>query len=328
METVDCDLCGSSNYLPVVSQTDILHKTTTELFTVVKCLDCGLHYTNPRPNRSEIGEFYSKSYSFHSNRGWKSRIKTSFIWDIFKKFANSSFALIFFFLPPISKFLASQLKSPIKDPVTELVKKGEVKSFLDIGCGSGLSAHYWGTSSSLVSCNKHVNVFGLEQDEEACSSLNLQGIKCWQSLDKVELGISFDLIRMNWSLEHVHSPTEYFKFISERLNENGTIVIGIPNNEGLLYRLAPSCLELPIHLYHFSIQDIKEYASQFNLKVLDVKTFSYPSMFSVPVAEGLLPKDFLFSKSIFRAKRAMRFLKSFDEIGWGNDMLITLKKKI
>ena len=81
-------------------------------------------------------------------------------------------------------------------------------------------------------------------------------------------------------------------------------------------------------MYHFSLDNIKEYASKFNLKIIEARTFSYPSMFSVPVKLGLLPKEFFFAKSISRAKRAMKFLKSFDEVGWGNDMLITLNKKL
>ena len=55
MEIVPCDLCGSDDSEKVAEQTDLLHKTTSEIFSVVRCNNCGLHFTNPRPDINEIG---------------------------------------------------------------------------------------------------------------------------------------------------------------------------------------------------------------------------------------------------------------------------------
>ena len=65
MEQVNCDLCGSDAAEPVARQSDLLHLATEQIFTVVRCCKCGLHFTNPRPTEAEIGSFYSSDYSFH-----------------------------------------------------------------------------------------------------------------------------------------------------------------------------------------------------------------------------------------------------------------------
>ena len=61
METINCDLCGSYSSTTIASQTDLIHNSTAEIFNVVRCNDCGLNYTNPRPSPDEIGKYYLKS---------------------------------------------------------------------------------------------------------------------------------------------------------------------------------------------------------------------------------------------------------------------------
>ena len=127
MEIVNCDLCGSNNYKTVATQTDLIHKSTKAYFSIVECEDCGLNYTNPRPSPEEIGDFYVKSYGFHQTGGLKRFIKTSIIGKLIRWFANSPFAYIFFFIPPISKLLGYQVRPKIQDPVIKYIKEREMK---------------------------------------------------------------------------------------------------------------------------------------------------------------------------------------------------------
>ena len=64
MEIVECNFCKSSNYKIVATQTDIVHSTTSILFNIVQCKECGLNFTNPRPSINEIYKFYPKNYAF------------------------------------------------------------------------------------------------------------------------------------------------------------------------------------------------------------------------------------------------------------------------
>ncbi len=100
----------------------------------------------------------------------------------------------------------------------------------------------------------------------------------------------------------------------------------MPNYSGLIYRLVPDCVELPVHLYHFRPADIVAYGVQHSLSVVEVKTFSYPEMFRAAAEVGLLPPVFPSLIGISEAIAIRDFLKPLDELGWGNDMLVILKK--
>jgi len=327
MEQVNCDYCNSSSYRNVASQTDLIHKSTQEIFNVVECNSCGLNFTNPRPNTDEIGKYYSESYTFHHNSGLKAFVKKSFIGKVIKFIANSPIAYLFIFIPPISNFLGSQVRPSIKDPIIEIIKNESSKNFLDIGCGSGLNAHFWGKQSSLIKLNNIIKVYGCEIDKDSRDYLNNLNIKCWSKIDEIESKKKFDLIRMNWSLEHAHYPSQYFEFFTKHLTSDGNAIIAVPNNNGILYKLEPNSLELPIHLHHFSIKTIQNYCMKNNLEIVNYFTFSYSSMFYYARDIGLLSKKFNYPKGIIHAKRFQVLLNAFDKFGLGNDLVVTLKKK-
>ena len=229
MEIVACDFCGSKDYITVVRQTDLIHKSTSEFFSIVECEECGLNYTNPRPSIEELGSFYTESYSYFNKGGLLSFIKTNILGPLIRLIANSPFAYIFFFIPTLSNLLGSKVEPKVQDPVLKYFKEREIKSFLDIGCGSGVKAHFWGTRSSLLNCPKTIEVFGCEPDEASRKFLNDNDIYCWSAIEDIEKDRKFDLIRMNWSLEHVHCPSKYFEFINQHLSSKGRAIIAVPN---------------------------------------------------------------------------------------------------
>ena len=326
METVNCDLCGSKNYKIVTKQTDLIHKTTKDYFSIVECENCGLNYTNPRPSPKEIGAFYSKNYTFHHVSGLRALLKSSIIGKLIRWIANSPFAYIFFFIPPISNLLASQVKPKIQDPVIKYIKERKINFFLDIGCGSGINSHFWGADSALIKCNRITEVFGCEPDESSRKFLNANGIHCWSRIEEVEKDKKFDLIRMNWSMEHVHEPSKYFEFFDNHLSSEGRAIIAVPNYKGLIYHLAPNCVELPIHLYHFSEDNLRSYSTKHNLELTSSVTFSYPEMFLFANEIGLLPSR-SFSRGIIFAKKLQNILNIFDKFGMGNDIVVTIRKR-
>lgn len=322
MEYVKCDLCGSEKHEPVARQTDRLHRTTEEVFTIVRCVECGLHFTNPRPTPAEIGRYYASGYAFHADApGWRRRLDR-----MLDAIANSPFAGLAAVFPPLAKRLVARVKPFIADPVLHFYREGGQGTFLDIGCGAGIHAHFWGAESALQSCHRLFDVAGVEVSAAARAALTTAGIRCWLDLASVPAEERFGLIRMNWSLEHVHSPQEYFSFIARHLSAQGQAIITVPNYSGLIYRLAPECVELPVHLYHFRPEDIVAYGEQYGLSVVEVKTFSYPEMFRAAAEVGLLPPVFPARLGIGEAIAIRDFLKPLDELGWGNDMLVVLTK--
>jgi SAM-dependent methyltransferase len=207
------------------------------------------------------------------------------------------------------------------------IHSGACSSFLDIGCGAGIHAHFWGHASSLQACaNLLEAAAGVEICDAARHALAQENIDSWATIRDVPQDRRFSLIRMNWSLEHVHAPNDYFSFISARLLPGGRAVITVPNHEGLIYRIAPDCLELPIHLYHFRLRDIEAYGARHSLRIIHSRTFSYPGMFAQAARASMLPPSFLAAENLSNARKMQDILRMFDAAGMGNDLLVVLEK--
>ena len=320
METITCDFCGSAEAIAVARQTDKLHRTTDEMFTIVRCKACGLHYTNPRPSPAEIGRYYAENYAFHSvpsELRQLARIAAT-------KLANGPLASLAGILPAIGRRLVPFLKPDISDPVHAYYASGGRGAFLDIGCGAGTSAHFWGKTGALLAYRRFAEVAGIDVSARAREALAVEGIEAWADIDAVPQSRRFGMIRMNWSLEHVHSPSRHFAFLRERLEPSGRAVIAVPNYDGLIYRLAPDCVELPIHLYHFRPLDLYNYAARHGLRIVGLRTFSYPQMFIAAAEAGLLPEAFAFDLGLQSACAFQSTLERFDCVNWGNDMITVL----
>src|SRR4029450_1058589 len=58
-----CNTCGSTNTEIVTTGSEHEYDNTTDdVFTVVRCTDCGLVYLNPRPDLSELETIYPPNY--------------------------------------------------------------------------------------------------------------------------------------------------------------------------------------------------------------------------------------------------------------------------
>jgi 2-polyprenyl-3-methyl-5-hydroxy-6-metoxy-1,4-benzoquinol methylase len=327
MEKVQCDYCGSAEYTFFCEQTDIIHKTTSELFTLVSCKGCGLTYENPRPPENEIGKYYSESYSFHSSPSLLKKV----VRTVFKYLANSYWVYVCRFIPFLNKRLISKIVPDVSDPVLKYIESSGNKaiSLLDIGCGSGWSANFWGEQGSIVNYSKMKNikdVYGIEIDDYARDVLGKSGITSFRSIDDVDDNYVFDVIRMNWSLEHVHSPDKFFKFFAKHLTKNGIGIVCVPNIKGLLYILANNCVELPIHLYHFSEGDLRNYCEKHGFDVKHSFTFSYPGMFHFAGTLTNELSDF-HDMNLIEAFYFQKILNKISKSKLGNDIVIIFSHK-
>lgn len=330
LENVNCDLCHSNEFTLVARQTDLIHKSTNEFFNVVRCKNCGFNYTNPRPTFESISDFYIADYNFHKKNSPVKLFIKKFISKIVK--VKIFYYFSFIFPNKLNQLLIAYLLPKIKDPVIDYINsyKGKNKiNFIDIGCGSGSDVHFWGYESSIKNLSSKLNVIGIEPSEQSRSFLKKSNIKVYSKIDLVKKNKKFELIRLNWSLEHVHYPRDYFKFIQEHLAKNGIAIICVPNNNGFIYKIDKNCLELPIHLYHFDKESLKQYAEMFNLEIINFQTFSYPGMYSYSKKIGILNTDLDFEKmTLLEAINFMKFHRVIDKAEMGNDILAILKKKI
>lgn len=223
-EECSCLLCGSSRWQPFVEATDYAQAGTGLWFMVVRCPDCGLCFTNPRPSERGIGTFYHTDYAPH--RSVEGRNAGPRWWHR---------------LPIVSN------RPDMLRKTLPLYGQGRL---LDFGCGSG--------SFLLRMRQQGWKVTGLDVSqavvERLRSDLGLHALT--GTLPHPALAnASFDIITMWQALEHVHQPLDILGAARQLLAPGGKLIVAVPNIDSLAFRLFGSAwngLDLPRHLIHFS----------------------------------------------------------------------------
>ncbi len=141
MNKVYCNLCDSTEIIPLFSAVDYITKTTHNL---VECKNCGLTYVNPQPSKDELPGYYSGDY----------HMEDPFFYD---------------------KFNAYSRYKKLKKIAGKYTRR-----ILDVGCGRGIMLKIFkesgwetaGTELSDVSAQYAREVLGVEvlnKDIEDCN---------------------------------------------------------------------------------------------------------------------------------------------------------------
>jgi methionine biosynthesis protein MetW len=103
---------------------------------------------------------------------------------------------------------------------------------LDIGCGKGGLLQYL---RDTIDCR----VTGLDVSDDAvtaCKEKNIEAIKC--DVEEDDIPGTYDVIILSAILEHLIDPLEVLYKLRDNLNDNGELIIGVPNFSHLLARLS------------------------------------------------------------------------------------------
>lgn len=249
LETLDqCPVCQSStfsNYLNVEDYT-VSHKE----FTIQQCNECYFLFTNPRPPVEEIGAYYqSENYISHHDGG------TDLMSKIYNGVRNHT----------------------IKQKVALINQlNGGKGSMLDIGCGTG---------SFIQACKKDGwKVSATEPDNDArMIASNRVGGEIFSSIQAPELqNQKFRIISLWHVLEHIHDLNETISWLHEHLDENGKLIIAVPNPQSFdaqQYRKFWAAYDVPRHLYHFTKASMKNLMSRHHLQVKQVLPMWFDSFY-------------------------------------------------
>ncbi|MEX2120461.1 MAG: class I SAM-dependent methyltransferase [Pirellulales bacterium] len=252
-ETVNCPACGCGDFIPPVwpAATDLAAAGC--LPSLVRCQNCELTFTNPRPIVRDIGHFYPPEYGCHDVRGnWDTRRRARW-----RRRLEGHVLRAFFNYPPQPAGMATLLAGCLgrvwirsSQHRAGWIEYQGAGSLLDFGCGAGsflrrMQAHGW-------------HVEGLDVSAAVARRVQRQtGIRVHVgSLPHGDLKTgSFDCITMWQSLEHVHQPRRVLESARELLRPGGTIVVLVPNLQSWSFRVfGPHwfALDLPRHLTHFT----------------------------------------------------------------------------
>jgi 2-polyprenyl-3-methyl-5-hydroxy-6-metoxy-1,4-benzoquinol methylase len=229
-KTVACNLCGGN-------ETSLVQACEPP-YSVVKCVKCGLVYTNPQPDFTVLEDHYQEEYYREWIRRqaaprlslWKKRVRT------------------------ISGYKSSG-------------------RLLDVGCGIGTFLDVARTAGFDV-YGTEVSGYAIRYIQETYAIEVSKGL--FENLDFPEK--HFDIITFWHSLEHVSDPAANLAYARTLLKDNGLLVLACPNVNNyimyFLYRLvkgrrlqlfSPDAKEQ--HLFHFSEDSIKHLARKCGFRV-------------------------------------------------------------
>jgi 2-polyprenyl-3-methyl-5-hydroxy-6-metoxy-1,4-benzoquinol methylase len=241
LETVDCNFCGSSDYS--------LYDSVGE-WRIVKCRHCGFCFTNPRPIPETLPSFYPLSY-FKDEEKRPGLVKED---GSFKLAAEMDY------------------RNRIVDIESHVQRRG---SLLEIGPGTG--------AFLKVMQNRGWSVHGVELSVDAAevSKTNEQVDVFCGSLEEYKTEQKYDVICMYQSLEHVTDPAYVIQRSYELLNNDGLVVIEVPNLKGFDIKTdlasRSRTYDLPVHLSHFTPRVLARKLTTIGFKVIDVDLY-YPNL--------------------------------------------------
>jgi 2-polyprenyl-3-methyl-5-hydroxy-6-metoxy-1,4-benzoquinol methylase len=248
-EHTDCPGCESPDSQLALVGRDWTLDPQRQLF-VVRCVACGLHFTNPRPTAAKLADYYQADYApHHRQRGEIQRtsprstaVRTWVLADAAgapalrpRGWRRALVRIIRIVLPPEHFGFT-----------VPFFGEGRL---LDFGCGDGtflrrMAAIGW-------------NCTGLDFSQRAVDAVRAGGVPALKgTLPHPQLvPASFDLISMRHALEHVPDPRPVLTAALPLLRPGGRLLIQVPNFaswEIAHFGDAAFSLDLPRQLLHFT----------------------------------------------------------------------------
>jgi 2-polyprenyl-3-methyl-5-hydroxy-6-metoxy-1,4-benzoquinol methylase len=244
-ETVSsCPICNSHNFKDIFKSKD--YTSSNEIFQLIKCDNCSLIITSPRPNEENIRKYYeSIDYISHSAK------------------TESFFNKIY--------FLARNIAITNKRKLIE--QYNPVGKLLDIGCGTGSFIRYMKQNEWEPT--------GVEPSAKARKIAQETAIDIVEKIEDIK-DQKFNVITMWHVLEHIHDVNKTILKIKELLKSDGTLFIAVPNYKSYdakYYTTTWAAYDVPRHLWHFSQEIIKKLLQKHNLEVISIQPMKMDSFY-------------------------------------------------
>lgn len=267
-----------------------------EEFEIQQCNSCGFKFTGNAPTENTIGPYYnSEEYVEHSdtNKG--------IIYSVYHK--------------------ARELMLSYK--LRKIQKLGVGKKLLDVGSGSGYFMNHMAKNGYETT--------GVEISEKARNlAKDKFGIEAKIPSDFLEkkLDADFDLITLWHVFEHVYTYDEYFELFLESLNNNGRLILALPNSnstDAKMYDSYWAAYDTPRHLWHFTPKTIEQFAANRGFALEKKYRLPLDPFFNSMVSASY-KKSFTFLP-ITVLKGLVAYLVSLFNIDKSSSLIYVFKKK-
>jgi SAM-dependent methyltransferase len=221
MESVPCPLCGGEHHRALVVAGDRLRPGDRARYRVVRCTDCGLAFTDPRPSADEMAAFYPTSYGGLEEDDLVARLEAG--------------------------FRRRQQREVVRWLTALRPGRGRL---LDAGCGAG--------DLLAVLRDDGWEVAGLEAAPRAAElARRRHGLEVTTGrFEDADLArATFDVVVLAGVLEHLHDPLGALRTARALLRAGGLVaVLFVPrldSPEARRFGRRWLALDLPRHLTHF-----------------------------------------------------------------------------
>ena len=230
-----CPACGSNSFRHFTDVPD--HYFSKEVFRIEECNQCGLRFTQDRPDAENIDAYYdSGNYASHDSQG-----KTS----LFQKVYNIA-------------------RDQMLNHKYHLVRqfKPEWKQVLDYGTGEGFFVEFLH--------KKGIEAQGIEPSELARKNFSRRtGKELFASAEALPAGMTFQAISLWHVLEHIHELRPTMEQLCARLEKKGIMVIAVPNQQSMDakdFGKNWAAWDVPRHLYHWEDKSLSTFMESLGLK--------------------------------------------------------------
>ena len=229
------------------------HSVSKESFLLLVCDNCKLMKTD-FPEGKEIGRYYhSEDYISHTSKA-KGLIQHLYM-IIRNHTLNRKFRLL------------QSLGTPIH-------------SVADIGCGTGDFLKRMSTGGWDIS--------GVEPSDTARAIAEQKtGITLGKDLRTLSSQVA--VVTLWHVLEHLPDPLESIRKLAQNIQPGGYLVIAVPNHQSTdskKYKEHWAGLDVPRHLWHFTMESMKQLGGKTGLKMIRILPMKFDSFYVSMLSES------------------------------------------